>query len=94
VLLAAGPVHALHAELEDGEEAFNRIRVDATAYVLTGAMAHKIMACKIGVDAPIMAGFVGVDGGSIVHRGGGQDGHGSFLKRCCEFPGAALVWQS
>ncbi len=40
--------------------------MDVAADVLIGAMAHRIMACKIGVGAPIMAGFVGVDGGSIM----------------------------
>lgn len=61
VLLAAVLVDALHAALEHGEVALNRVRVDDAANVLLGAVSGHLMVGKGSADFRVDAGLVRVE---------------------------------
>jgi len=59
MLLAAVLVDALHAALEDREEAPNRVRVRVAPNVLIEAMVHHLMPIKQGTRLAVVGGLVG-----------------------------------
>ena len=65
VLLAAMLIGAFHPAFEDRKEAFNRVRVNVAAHILVCAVADKIMACEISVDAAIVISLIGDHAGFL-----------------------------
>lgn len=61
VLLSAVLVDAFHAALEDREEAFNRVGVNAAADIFAGGVLDRLMGRKLGAGLGVEAAFVGVE---------------------------------
>ena len=76
MLLRAVLVDALHAALEDREEAFNRVRRGDLAILVAGifaaAMVNRAMGGELSADAAIVLGLIGVEDRGAV--GMGHDG--------------------
>jgi hypothetical protein len=71
VLLAAMLVHASHAALEDGEEAFNRVRVRTVANVFVPDMLHDLMRSEVLADILIELALIGMQFGlrvGVAHK--------------------------
>ena len=62
VSFAAMLIDALHAALEDREEAFDGVGVNVAANVLASGVAHECVSSELGTELGIEAAFVGVQG--------------------------------
>lgn len=60
VLLAAALIYALHAALEDAEEALDGVGRQVTADILAGSVIDRLMGRILGPDAGVENAFVGV----------------------------------
>ena len=62
ILLTTVLVNALHAALEDGKEAFDRVRADAATALLANAVVHDAMTKVVLLElAGVNLGFVRQD---------------------------------